>query len=145
MNAKLTKLMQNMKTQNPKANWSNLLTGLGVLVMVALFSYAYFNRAGNKNLNDIDIQADSKLQELLEKAKLTDEPTSDEQTTDEAISTPSSENAEGTTVVARGEGLWNVAQRVCGDAEKYNVLANANGLNIWEDLNEGMTLKIVCE
>jgi len=37
-----------------------------------------------------------------------------------------------------------VAQRVCGDGEKYNVLAAANGLNVWDELNEGMTLKVVC-
>ena len=132
---KLNAVMAKIKKQNPNANWANLLTGVAVLVMVAVFSYAYFTKSKGGNV----IINDSKLVEQVTKEQPAN--TVDETTIPSETSIP----AEETTVVQKGEGLWHVAQRVCGDGEKYNVLANANGLNVWEDLNEGMTLKVVCK
>lgn len=133
---KLNMIMEKIKKQNPNANWANLLTGVAVLVMVAVFSYAYFTKSKGGNV----VIDDSKLVEQVTK----EQPAN---TVDTTTPTPfeTAVPAEETTVVQKGEGLWHVAQRVCGDGEKYNVLANANGLNVWEDLNEGMTLKVVCK
>ena len=148
---RLNKIMESIKKQNPNANWANLLTGVAVLVMVAVFSYAYFTRSRGGNV----VIDDSKLLEDVTKENKTGGTTDNEADTTK----PSDTNAEilaepgekgatlvgETTVVQKGEGLWHVAQRVCGDGEKYNILANANGLNVWEDLAEGMTLKVVCK
>jgi hypothetical protein len=149
---RLNKLMDRIKKQNPNANWANLLTGVAVLIMVTVFSYAYFTKSKGGNL----VIDDSKLLEQVSKeqpANTVDETVGSETDTTtpsetvvqvepgEKGATPGGE----TTVVQKGEGLWHVAQRVCGDGEKYNVLANANGLSVWEDLNEGMALKVVCK
>jgi len=149
---RLNKIMESIRKQNPKANWANLLTGLAVLVMVAVFSYAYFTKSKGGNV----VIDDSKLLDQVaeeQPVNTIDETTGTE--TDVTIPSETGVSAEpgekgatpsgDTTVVQKGEGLWHVAQRVCGDGEKYNVLANANGLNVWEDLNEGMTLKVVCK
>lgn len=148
---RLNKIMESIKKQNPNANWANLLTGVAVLVMVAVFSYAYFTRSKGGNV----VIDDSKLLEEVTKENKTDGTTDNELDTTKSSDTNAEIPAEAgekgatlvgeTTVVQKGEGLWHVAQRVCGDGEKYNVLANANGLNVWEELNEGMTLKVVCK
>ncbi len=158
----LNKFMDKLKKQNPNANWANLLTGVAVLVMVAVFSYAYFTKSktGNMVIDDSNLVKEvTKGQSEEGDQKLGDGATEESQPTDGALDQSSevpaetgekgaqvvpSQNGE-TAVVQKGEGLWHVAQRVCGDGEKYNVLANANGLNVWEDLNEGMTLKVVCK
>lgn len=140
---RLNKIMGSIKKQNPKANWANLLTGVAVLVMVAVFSYAYFTKSkgGNTVIDDSN---------LLEQVTKEQPANTVDTTTPSETGVPAETGEKGatpvgdTTVVQKGEGLWHVAQRVCGDGEKYNVLANANGLNVWEDLNEGMTLKVVC-
>lgn len=151
MKEKLNRVMERIKKQNPNANWANMLTGVAVLIMVAVFSYAYFTKSKGQNL----VIDDSKLIKDITKEGRSDDE--DETVKEETISAmETSETAAGTeekgaspvgetTVVQKGEGLWHVAQRVCGDGEKYNVLASANGLNVWEDLNEGMTLKVVCK
>jgi len=165
MKEKLNKFMENLRKQNPNANWANLLTGVAVLVMVAVFSYAYFTKSktGNMVIDDSKLvkqvtgEEDGEGKESgvsgeeegagTEAGKEATEPTQS-QTTDQTTVEPGEKGAEpvtGTTVVQKGEGLWHVAQRVCGDGEKYNVLAVANGLNVWEELNEGMTLKVVCK
>ena len=165
MKEKLDKFMENLKKQNPNANWANLLTGVAVLVMVAVFSYAYFTKSktGNMVIDDSNLvnqvigEGDSGGKESkemgVEKGTGTEvgnetAETVQSQTEDQTPAEPGEKGAEpvtGTTVVQKGEGLWHVAQRVCGDGEKYNVLASANGLNVWEELNEGMTLKVVCK
>lgn len=140
MMAKLNQVMEKIKKQNPNANWANLLTGAAVLVMVAVFSYAYFTRSQMENT----VIDDSKLLEEVT-SETPEEGQPAEGTAGSTTPTPAATSAAGdTTVVQKGEGLWHVAQRVCGDGEKYNILANANGLNVWEELNEGMTLKVVC-
>ncbi len=158
---KLNKFMENLKKQNPNANWANLLTGAAVLVMVAVFSYAYFTKSqtGNVVIDDSNLVKEvtkGSEKPLEEGAKVETGQPADVAvdvggSVDRGVETPAeigekgSATASGTTVVQKGEGLWHVAQRVCGDGEKYNVLAAANGLNVWEDLNEGMTLKVVCK
>lgn len=159
MKEKLDKFMENLRKQNPNANWANLLTGVAVLVMVAVFSYAYFTKSKTGNM----VIDDSKLVKQMTGEETAGETKSEEtgtekqqdvtmptqgQTEDQTPAESGEKGAEpvtGTTVVQKGEGLWHVAQRVCGDGEKYNVLASANGLNVWEELNEGMTLKVVCK
>lgn len=155
---KLEKFMNNLKKQNPNANWANLLTGIAVLVMVAVFSYAYFAKSqkGNVVIDDsslvkemtkdsggIQDRADGSLSEAGDQETPGSGDLQEEIPAE--VGEKGSTNATDTTVVQKGEGLWHVAQRVCGDGEKYNVLANANGLNVWEELNEGMTLKVVCK
>jgi hypothetical protein len=147
LQAKLNALMDKIKKQNPNANWANLLTGVAVLVMVAVFSYAYFTKAKGSNV----VIDDSKLvEEVTQPADLGEPATTEPGSTPTEPDIPAEPGEKGatpvgeTTVVQKGEGLWHVAQRVCGDGEKYNILATANGLNVWEDLNEGMTLKVVC-
>ncbi|MFA5776565.1 MAG: hypothetical protein WC988_03375 [Patescibacteria group bacterium] len=138
----LNRIMEKMKKQNPNANWANLLTGVAVLAMVAVFSYAYFTKSKGGNV----VIDDSKLVEEVTKENKTNETTGD--TVPDTSAEPGEKGATPvgeTTIVQKGEGLWHVAQRVCGDGEKYNILANANGLNVWEELNEGMTLKVVCK
>ncbi len=165
MKEKLDKFMENLKKQNPNANWANLLTGVAVLVMVAVFSYAYFTKSKTGNM----VIDDSKLVKQVtgeeggegkesgasgeeggsgtEAGKEATGPTQD-QTGGRTSAEPGEKGAEpatDTTIVQKGEGLWHVAQRVCGDGEKYNILAAANGLSVWDELNEGMTLKVVCK
>lgn len=161
MKEKLNKFMENLKKQNPNASWANLLTGIAVLVMVAVFSYAYFSRSKTQNVT-ID---DSKLLEQVtkgEESKGEEQKEEKQESKDQGAGTSTGQEKQGdeqkaepgekgaevsaeTTVVQKGEGLWHVAQRVCGDGEKYNILAAANGLSVWDELNEGMTLKVVCK
>ena len=139
---KLNAFMVKLRKQNPNANWANLLTGVAVLVMVAVFSYAYFTRA--HATNTVTNQAGSSEEVTTPQQPETNEPAvTDQGSSSQEQPVPATPEA-GTTVVQHGEGLWQVAQRVCGDGEKYNVLANANGLSVWDGLNEGMTLKVVC-
>ncbi|KKT84605.1 MAG: hypothetical protein UW82_C0016G0014 [candidate division WWE3 bacterium GW2011_GWC2_44_9] len=150
MMEKLTKAMENLKKQNPNVSWANLLTGVAVLVMVAVFSYAYFSRSGSDQ-SSIDIN--KALEEVTKEDKEVNqeaEPTGAvvEDATPEIPAESGEKGSTGqteTAVVLKGEGLWQVAQRVCGDGEKYNILASANGLSVWEGLPEGMTLKVVCK
>lgn len=148
----LTKFMEKIKKQNPNANWANLLTGVAVLVMVAVFSYAYFSRPKSNTTVDLnrptgEVSGGNTTNEVGGGAQGNDGNTGSVETTPEVPAEPGEKGAavtSGTTVVQKGEGLWQVAQRVCGDGEKYNILANANGLSVWEGLREGMTLKVVC-
>jgi len=110
-----------------------------------VFSYAYFtkSRGGNVVIDDSKL-----LEEITKENKAGGTTDSEIDTNAEIPAEPGEKGATSvgeTTIVQKGEGLWHVAQRVCGDGEKYNILANANGLNVWEDLAEGMTLKVVCK
>lgn len=149
---KLKKFMEKIKKQNPDANWANLLTGVAVLVMVAVFSYAYFTKS---KVNNVSVDLTKTLEEVEKEGTANKDGDKEDTSADvvddtmpdipaDAGEKGSSEQTE-TAVVQKGEGLWQVAQRVCGDGEKYNILANANGLNVWEGLAEGMTLKVVCK
>lgn len=157
---KLNAFMAKIKAKNPNANWSNILTGLAVLFLVAAFSYSYFSRSKNESLKI----EDKKIMEEINKGEVQKDESKEEKNGSDNLegnqdetkkeigegpmagekgSTPSASGV--TTVVQKGEGLWHVAKRVCGDGEKYNILAAANGLTVWDELNEGMVLKVVCE
>lgn len=47
--------------------------------------------------------------------------------------------------VEQGEGLWQIAERVCGDGELYNEIAEENGLNMWAGLETGQQLTVSCD
>jgi hypothetical protein len=147
-------ILDTMKKQNPNANWGNLFMGLAILVMVAVFSYAYFSRPKD---GSVSIDMDKVLQEVQKEGsdknttgRLTNNGQENGSTdgTEEGIPAEPGEKGAAptgmTTTVQKGEGLWQVAQRVCGDGEKYSKLAVANGLNVWDELEVGMTLKVVC-
>lgn len=165
---KLTGIMAKIKAKNPNANWSNVITGLAILFLVAAFSYSYFSRSKNETLKledkqimeEINKESGKETQEEEQKQKEQKEERSTEgsdQGSQEVAKEEEGEKAQPgekgvapvisgeTTTVQKGEGLWHVAKRVCGDGEKYNVLAAANGLSVWDELREGMTLKVVCE
>lgn len=127
----LDNLMAKMKKENPDANWANLLTGVGILVLVAIFSVWYFGNTDGVEVND----------NLIDQM---------EQNEGDVASTTTGPNGEiiklkeGETAVQAGEGLWHVAKRVCNDPEKYNYLAAANGMTIWSKVAEGQVLVIDC-
>ena len=52
---------------------------------------------------------------------------------------------ESVAVVEEGEGLWHVAERVCGDPEVYNFVAEENGLSVWDWVAEGQELTVTCD
>ena len=155
MMEKLNKIMEKIKKQNPNANWVNLLTGAAVLVMVAVFSYTYFTRSKVNNAVDLDRSLEEVTKETPAggpvKEGASEEKSPADQNADTMPNIPAEPGEKGSevtgevAVVQKGEGLWQVAQRVCGDGEKYNILANANGLSVWGALSEGMTLKVVCQ
>ncbi|MBI2620693.1 hypothetical protein HYW61_00515 [candidate division WWE3 bacterium] len=99
----------------------NLLTGTVLLVIIATFSVWYFvNRPATRN---ILIGTDSvKSRQPVSAQK-------------EAVAE---------VEVLEGEGLWQVAERVCGDGEAYNYLAFVNGLSVLSDLSAGQELKVSC-
>lgn len=122
-----------MQKKNTGTNGASLFTGIALLIMVAAFSYEYFSkgRVGNTvKLPSSEVLAGN---------------TSTLQETSDTIENSTPSVLPETTTVEKGEGLWQVAQRICGDGEKYNLIAQANNLNVWEGLIEGMTLKVVCE
>lgn len=134
--------MDKIKKENPDATWGNLLSGLGILVLIAVFSLWYFSRGATPTTSEstpietvLDENGDEIEVEVLENGEVAGEA-------DEVIEV---EFTGEMTTVQEGEGLYNVAERVCGDAEKYNVLADANGLNIWSHIPAGMELKVICE
>jgi hypothetical protein len=119
-------IMEKLKEDNPNANWKNLVTGVVILLLVVVFSVWYFssNPGGSGNGDNGDMMLDG-----------------DVEGSDTAI------NDAGKTiiVVQKGEGLWQVAKRVCGDGEMYNHLARANDLNIFRsELSEGQELILDC-
>lgn len=117
---KLNSLMLDVKKDNPNANWKNLVTGLLILVLVGLFSVWYFSNASTEA---------PLFENLIES---TDNNEVDAQTDDESgEDVKNVVAAEGMVVVGDTEGLWQVAERVCGDGEKYTYLAEANGMSIW--------------
>ena len=129
----MTKLMQwfnafmkKIKEDNPNANWKNLLTGAGLLALVAVFSVWYFGNQPQKELPEA-------LSNLANMVNPTQKQAAEQATV--------AEEAE----VLEGEGLWQVAQRVCGDGEAYNYLADANGMTIWSAVHVGQKLKVACK
>ena len=129
---KIMGFVDDLKKQNPDANWANLFTGVGILVMLAVFSIWYFSNSNTINLEQLG--QESVEQKSNEDAKKMD-----------AEDTKMDQVKANETTVTEGEGLWQVAERVCGDGEKYVELANGNGLTEWSELHTGQVLKVVCE
>ena len=130
---KVLQFIADVKKQNPDANWANLFTGIGILVMLAVFSIWYFSNSNTINLEQLD-------QKNIEQKD-------NNKTLDGETPKTSGENKakENETTVNAGEGLWQVAERVCDDGERYVALARGNGLTEWSELYTGQVLKIVCE
>ncbi|MBT6401535.1 hypothetical protein HN803_01415 [candidate division WWE3 bacterium] len=120
----LNNFMDEVKKDNPEANWGNLLTGIAILVLIAGFSIWYF---GNPTEDRENL-----LSEILNSGENVEEVMVEETM------------MEGMVAVEAGEGLWNVAERVCGNGEAYNVLAEANELTIWSPVTVGQELVIAC-
>ncbi len=118
---KLEEIMQEVRKENPNANWGNLLTGIIILVLIAVFSTWYFSNSSENGMGLLSDLFGNQEEQLVEIE------------TSDAV------------VVQAGEGLWHVAQRVCGDAELYNHVAAENGLGIWSALNEGQELTVSCD
>ena len=120
----LDNFMSRIREQNPNANWKNLVSGIIILLLVAGFSIWYFDNASSlPNLlqNDYDSFVDE-----------TNIPTAEDS------------NDPATTVVEAGEGLWQVAERVCGDGEAYVSLSIENDISLWQPVEVGQVIKINC-
>ena len=113
----LTDKFDVIRRQNPNATVGNLVVGTLILVLLAVLSVWYFGKSGNETLQNL----------------LTCEPTEE-----------LSEVQGNMVVVQEGEGLWQVAERVCGDGELYNKVAEENGFSVWSELNAGQELKVTC-
>lgn len=140
LKTKLDDLVYIIKKENPNANWKNLATGLGILFLVAVFSIWYFR-------DSVSTKQDDFLDELRRNGGLAvpEDFTVNGKGTGSVLSGSDDVDSEGMVVVQKGEGLWHVAKRVCGDGEDYKYLAQANGLNIhWARLAEGQKLKVDC-
>lgn len=132
-----------VKKDIPNAEWRHLVTGVVIFALVVVFSVSYFSK-GNTPIDLSDL-TDSEIMIENEATEVTagEESMVDETTTDTTMAKV--EAGEGETVVQKGEGLWHVAKRVCGAGEKYNKLAEANGMTIYSEVAEGQVLKVVCE
>lgn len=139
---KLSLTMTELQEQNPMASWKNLFLGLGVVLIVVVSSLLYFNRlAANAIVSDAVTKTTPVQPAYIEK-----------RTTSQTKGTKATQNKANTavnkqefTTVQEGEGLWNVAERVCKDGEKYVILAQANDLVVDEAVNTGQKLLVKCE
>lgn len=126
----LTKVMNELKSQNPMATWKNVFLGFAVVMIVVVSSLIYFNKLASNALT-----TDTTKQIEVEKPQIPD-------------NTPlnvKKEVEKEFTTVQEGEGLWNVAERVCQDGEKYVVLAQANGLDSEAAVTPGQKLLVKCD
>lgn len=117
---KINELVTLLKRENPNASIKNLVTGIVILVLVAVFSVWYFNSTPSDKsfINELRRGTPPQLPDLVEES---------------AEEVSARESIFGTSdyvTVEKGEGLWHVAKRACGDGEKYRFLAKANNLNI---------------
>jgi hypothetical protein len=124
----LTAVMNELKVQNPMATWKNVFLGFAVVMLVVASSLIYFNK----------LAANSVVQDSTKEIE-TQKPAAPKTETPEV----KVEKDEYTTVL-EGEGLWNVAERVCNDGEKYVVLAEANDLNSESAVSAGQKLLVKC-
>ena len=128
---RLNGLMESLRESNPNANWKNLSTGVLILVLVAVFSVWYFGQSG-KGQNGVD--------KTLENIGDVVKGVTGDKANEEAVAAQPVKEA----AVEEGEGLWHVAQRVCGDGEAYSALASANGLTVWSEVYAGQKLVVAC-
>jgi hypothetical protein len=108
---KLNNTMNRIRKENPNANWRNLITGIVILVLLGVFSTWYLSSDQTDGLfNDANLDSNNSL--------IFEDNNSD------------ADNS-GVTTVQAGEGLWQVAERVCGRSEAYVYLAEANNMSVW--------------
>lgn len=118
---KVDDIMKKLEEENPNANWKNLITGLVILLLVGIFSIWYFSNNASSGLNILSGGTES----LFGSGDV------EEANGGNSVVAGAAVDEQGMVVVLEGEGLWQVAERVCGDSEKYNHLADANGYSIW--------------
>ena len=53
MKEKLDQIMDKIRENNPDANWANLLTGIGILVLIAVASIWYFGKMPVEEVEDL--------------------------------------------------------------------------------------------
>lgn len=126
---KLSSFMKRMKEDNQNASWFNLLTGIIILVIIAVFSIQYFNGKGNNALNGS--QNGNGGNSVLNSV---------DQTKGNSTTTGLGKEV----VVQEEEGLWQIAERICGDGEKYVYVAQENNLPVNSALYTGQVLKVSC-
>lgn len=125
-----------LKEDNPNANWKNLVTGLVILLMAAVFSIWYFNNPSDQKRLIDQLRRNPSLE-------VNEDFTTNGKNGNSILSSNNTQPEYVT--VEKGEGLWHVAKRVCGDGEAYNHLADANGLNLhWSRLAVGQRLVVDC-
>jgi nucleoid-associated protein YgaU len=130
---RLNALMQSLKQENPLASWKNLILGMSVVLLVIFSSLLYFNRlSANTTSNDAILNLE------------TNSPSTITPPVEIRSSTNKSTTEDKYVTVLDGEGLWNVAERICKDGEKYTVLAQANGLDPESAVNPGQRLLVKC-
>ncbi len=118
--SKLVDLSDLIKKENPNANLKNLVTGIVILLLVGIFSIWYFNSTPSDKtfINDLRRGTTPQIPDLAVEVD------------SNVLSGKSVFASDDYVTVEKGEGLWHVAKRVCGDGEKYKFLAKANNLNI---------------
>ena len=131
MKEKLDLIMEKIKENNPDANWANLLTGIGILVLIAIASIWYFGKVPPENVTE-------NMGESSEESRV-------ESSGENGEETSAFVSEENVVVVDAGEGLWQIAERVCGDGEQYIYIAEDNGLSMWAELNAGQELVVNCK
>ena len=110
-----------MRNRNPNNTTGNLVAGALILVLLAVFSVWYFGDEGGSE----------GLQNLF--------------TGEQGEEMMVEEETANTVTVEAGEGLWQIAERVCGDGELYNEVAAENGLSVWAQIAVGQELTVSCE
>ncbi|MEN9389055.1 MAG: hypothetical protein RLY61_139 [Candidatus Parcubacteria bacterium] len=125
-----TTVLTDLKKQNEYSTWKNLTLGLTVVLLVVIFSVAYFNR----------LSQSLEIQPLSAEQTASTQPKVQRQL---STKTPKSTKEEKVTV-QEGEGLWHVALRVCGTGEAYSKLAEANNLTIDSEVFVGQELLRKC-
>ena len=123
-----------IKKENPSANFRSLITGIVILFMVGTFSIWYFAKSNDPQSAKVLFESNGAYD-----ASLT---LQEESLFGNEKYIPEIEYA----TVEKGEGLWHVAKRVCGDGEDYKYIASANGLNIHRTkLSVGQKLVVTCD
>ncbi len=133
--AKFDELVDIIKKENPNASFKNLVTGIVILVLVSVFSVWYFNSTPSDKtfINELRRGSTPQLPDLVENSE------------EEVLAKDSVFDTSEYVTVEKGEGLWHVAKRACGDGEKYKYLAKANNLNIHRArLSVGQQLILDC-
>ncbi len=129
------KLLEELKVENPAASWKHLTTGFVVVLVVVFLSIAYFNRLTATGvvepLGEVNFGNTPKTEPVPPEIK--DKKEQLQEAKEEFVE------------VKDGEGLWHVAQRVCGSGEDYSTLAEANGLTIYSEVVVGQKLLKKCD